>query len=141
MAYHSFFILHMQTQIQLQRTKRVRASRICRIFITHLHGDHVFGLPGLLCSISLQTYGVNIKEKSASSKMTASRPVLHLYGPQGLRRLLRTALCMSQSRLGYQFCIHELHHVPGEVWPHFNFTADQPVHPDEIYGDDIVPQV
>lgn len=49
----------------------VRLSRISRIWITHLHGDHIFGLPGLLGSRSFQD---------------AKRP-LTLYGPEGLENL------------------------------------------------------
>lgn len=52
------------TQLQLTRYK-VKRSRISRIFISHLHGDHYFGLIGLLTSMSL---------------MNRIQP-LHLHGP------------------------------------------------------------
>ena len=40
------------TQMQLARYK-IRRSRINHIFISHLHGDHYFGLPGLITSMAL----------------------------------------------------------------------------------------
>ncbi|MBN1131496.1 MAG: ribonuclease Z [Bacteroidales bacterium] len=63
------------TQIQLRRF-RLNPSRISHIFITHLHGDHVFGLFGLLSSLGL---------------MGRQREI-HLYGPEGLQVLLQDHL-------------------------------------------------
>ena len=73
------------TQHQIMRSL-VRVSQIDRIFVTHMHGDHVFGLPGLLASRSLQA---------------GSLSRVSLYGPPGLQEFLRAALDLTQTRLAY----------------------------------------
>jgi ribonuclease Z len=63
----------------------ITLSKIERIFISHLHGDHLFGLPGLLCSRSAQ----------------GAKTPLTIYGPEGVETFVQTALKVSQSYLGY----------------------------------------
>ncbi|MGM0124202.1 ribonuclease Z [Enterococcus sp. AZ194] len=72
------------TQMQILRTT-IRPRKIEKIFITHLHGDHIFGLPGLLSSRSFQGGG----------------SPLEIYGPKGIEKYIRTSLAISQTRLGY----------------------------------------
>ncbi len=60
-------------QMQMARFK-VPFSRLDNIFISHLHGDHVFGLFGLISTLD----------------MTGRLSPLHIYGPQGLDELLNT---------------------------------------------------
>ncbi|KAF1296952.1 ribonuclease Z [Enterococcus sp. JM4C] len=72
------------TQMQILRTT-IRPRKIEKIFITHLHGDHIFGLPGLLSSRSFQGGG----------------SPLEIYGPKGIEKYIRTSLAVSQTRLGY----------------------------------------
>lgn len=63
------------TQMQL-RKNRIRFGKINHIFISHLHGDHVFGLYGLLSSLSLM----------------GRKNILHLYAPENYRNILHSHL-------------------------------------------------
>ena len=79
------------TQIQIQRSS-FRAPRITKIFLTHLHGDHLFGLPGLLCTLSAAP---------------PAQPLL-LCGPVGLKEFVETTLRLSHSYLSFKYQIIEL---------------------------------
>src|SRR5215471_6032179 len=70
------------TQMQMSLYK-IRRSRIHHIFISHLHGDHYFGLPGLLTS-----YGL----------MSRTQP-LHLYAPSPLKEIIDFILNVSATVL------------------------------------------
>ncbi|OEH94571.1 ribonuclease Z [Bacillus solimangrovi] len=78
------------TQHQILHTS-IRPRRIEHIFITHLHGDHIFGLPGLLGSRSFQ---------GGTSPLT-------IFGPEGLATFVETALSVSQTHLKYPLQIIE----------------------------------
>ena len=77
------------TQHQFLRSD-LRLSQLRRIFITHMHGDHVFGLPGLLASLGL----------SGNSKG------IDLYGPDPLETFLSGSLRSSSTRIGYPMTFH-----------------------------------
>ena len=80
------------TQHQFLRSE-LRVSQLRRIFITHMHGDHVFGLPGLLASLGL-----------AGSCSDG----LDLYGPDPLRDYLEGVLRTSSTRSGYPLRTHRV---------------------------------
>ena len=67
----------------------------CTISVS-LQNSQLFGLPGLLCTISQNS--------------PEQRPPVEIYGPLGLRQFLRTTLNLSRSILGFQVAIHELCH-------------------------------
>ncbi|APC10232.1 MULTISPECIES: ribonuclease Z [Providencia] len=69
-----------------------KTPKIDKIFITHLHGDHIFGLPGLLCSRS----------------MGGATEPLTLYGPKGLKQYVETVLRVSESYMTYPLNIIEI---------------------------------
>lgn len=79
------------TQHQILNTT-IKPRKINKIFITHLHGDHIFGLPGFLSSRSFQG---------------GSDP-LYLYGPEGIRTYVETSLRISQSHLTYPLIVEEI---------------------------------
>lgn len=79
------------TQMQLSHYK-IKRSRIHHIFISHLHGDHYFGLIGLLNSMSL---------------MGREQP-LNLYGPAALMPIINMQLAAADTRLSFPLKFHAL---------------------------------
>lgn len=79
------------TQHQILHTS-IKPRRIEKIFITHLHGDHIYGLPGLLSSRSFQ---------GGDSLVT-------VYGPPGIKEYIEVSLKISKSYLKYPIEIIEL---------------------------------
>ncbi|MDR6225766.1 ribonuclease Z [Desmospora profundinema] len=79
------------TQHQILRSP-VRLPRVDRVFITHLHGDHIFGLPGLLGSRSFQ----------------GAESSLFIHAPEGLRPFVEASLKASATHLRYSLEWREL---------------------------------
>lgn len=94
-------------QLQVQKTVSVRPGKINKIFITHAHGDHSFGLPGLLCLMGQD----RDRQNSAS---------IDIYGPEGLRMWLRIAIRYSVSRIVPNYRVHELKDIP--IAPEWEFS-------------------
>ncbi|EHI1092524.1 ribonuclease BN [Shigella sonnei] len=105
------------TQHQLLHTA-FNPRKLDKIFISHLHGDHLFGLPGLLCSRS----------------MSGIIQPLTIYGPQGIREFVETALRISGSWTDYPLEIVEI--GAGEILDDGlrKVTAYPLEHPLECYG-------
>ncbi len=92
------------TQHQILRTA-VKPRKIEKIFITHLHGDHIFGLPGLLGSRSFQ---------GGTEKLT-------IYGPKGIANFVNTSLKVSTTHLLYTLEIIEIEE--GIIYEDEQFTV------------------
>eukprot|EP00177_Eucheuma_denticulatum_P004331 GFKZ01007870.1.p1 GENE.GFKZ01007870.1~~GFKZ01007870.1.p1 ORF type:complete len:762 (-),score=104.81 GFKZ01007870.1:1335-3620(-) len=79
------------------------------IFITHLHGDHIYGLPMLLASIG--KYAQHRRRKAIENGYDGSDPVVRVFGPYGTRGFIRASLYWTNP-IGVRFSVSEL--VPRE---------------------------
>uniref|UniRef100_A0A673KVH2 ElaC ribonuclease Z 1 n=1 Tax=Sinocyclocheilus rhinocerous TaxID=307959 RepID=A0A673KVH2_9TELE len=105
------------TQTQFMRSSLKAKSPY--LFISHLHGDHLFGLPGLLCTISL----------NSNPQPDQPPPCVDIYGPPGL----------SSSQLLFLYAVHELEPsdeqcpAEGHLSPALTASSDT-LHPQERPG-------
>lgn len=74
------------TQHQIMKSD-LKLTKLHEIYITHLHGDHIFGLHGLLCSLN------EVRETD-----------LYIYGPKGLKKYIDSIMCFIKN---YRVVIHE----------------------------------
>lgn len=86
------------TQVELRRHK-IKFSRIKHIFISHLHGDHYFGLVGLISTFRLLTRETE----------------LHIYAPKGLKKVITLQMKLSDSWTNYPLIFHELDSKKSEL--------------------------
>ncbi|MDB5054790.1 MAG: rnz [Bacilli bacterium] len=93
------------TQQQILHSS-VKLSKLNKLFITHLHGDHIYGLPGLL---------------SSRSNQGGITPLI-VYGPPGIQAFIDTALSVTGSHLMYPLEIVEI--SEGKVYVDDLFTVE-----------------
>lgn len=86
------------TQVQLRRNK-IKFSKINHIFISHLHGDHLYGLIGLVSTFMLLNRTND----------------LHIYGPKGIKEIITLQLRLSNSWTNYGLFFHELESTQSET--------------------------
>ena len=105
------------TQHQILHTS-IKPRKIDKIFITHLHGDHIFGLPGFLSSRSF----------------LGGEDMLTIYGPKGLQQWLELTFKLSKTHLTYPLQFVEVQQ--GLVFEDAQFTVHaMPLeHVVECYG-------
>ncbi len=106
------------TQIQLTRSD-LRPGALEAIFLTHFHGDHVNGLPGLIGSLTLN-------QRSAP---------LHIVGPRGLKRWFKCLHDLHILRPGFPVRLHEVTQAGGVLEEHdFHFVAHPLEHRVDVWG-------
>lgn len=86
------------TQVQLRKSK-IKFSRINHILISHLHGDHFFGLPGLISTF----------------RLLGRKNELHVYGPKGIKEAITLFLKLGDSWTNYPLIFHELSSTEPEI--------------------------
>lgn len=86
------------TQVQLRKNK-IKFSKINHIFISHLHGDHCYGLIGLVSTFMLLNRTTD----------------LHIYGPKGIKEIILLQLKFSNSYTTYPLFFHELYSKESQV--------------------------
>lgn len=79
------------TQRQFQKSK-LSYMQISKIFISHFHGDHFLGLPGLI-----QTMQLNDRNDP-----------LHIYGPKGIKNLVEQLLSLGYFKPNYEIVAHQI---------------------------------
>ncbi len=86
------------TQVQLRKNK-IKFSKINHVFISHLHGDHFFGLIGLISTFSLLNRNND----------------LHIYGPKGIKEIIKLQLRLSNSWPNFNLHFNELENTNSEI--------------------------
>lgn len=81
------------------RNANVKFSRIKHIFISHLHGDHFFGLPGLISTFQL----------------LGRETELHIYGPKGIKEAILLLLKLGGAWSSFYIHFHELESDVSEI--------------------------
>jgi len=79
------------TQTELRKNK-IKFSRIKHVFISHLHGDHFYGLVGLISTF----------------RLLGREADLHIYGPKGIKEIITLQLKLANSWTNYDLFFHEL---------------------------------
>ncbi|MDF5736414.1 MULTISPECIES: ribonuclease Z [unclassified Nostoc] len=92
------------TQHQIIRSE-LKISQLSRIFITHMHGDHIFGLMGLLATCGLAG---NVQR-------------IDIYGPPGLNDYIQAASRYSYTHFSYPIKVHAIR--PGVIYEDDDFTV------------------
>lgn len=105
------------TQHQILHTS-LKPRKVTKIFITHLHGDHIFGLPGFLSSRSFQ----------------GGDETLTIFGPPGLQQWIEQTLALSKTHLTYPLRFVEVQEGIIFEDAHFTIHAKELRHVVPCYG-------
>lgn len=96
------------TQMQFRRAG-LRPGKLRYVFISHFHGDHLFGLPGLLTSLQM----ANLQQE------------LHLFGPKGIAEYIRFHQTLCSFGFDYALHIHEItEETPPVIWRNAEYHVE-----------------
>ncbi|KAI0796326.1 beta-lactamase-like protein [Irpex lacteus] len=120
------------TQHQIQKSS-VKMGRISKIFITHTHGDHIFGLLPLLASRLNGAGGTadGVEDPRTQALSSQSSDPIEIYGPPGTRDYIRAGLACTHTILGGPYVVHELHALSSPS-PSASFVV--PPNPAELHN-------
>ncbi|KAG9318379.1 beta-lactamase-like protein [Chiua virens] len=98
-----------QFQLQPRGTgeETLRAQRVTKLFVTHMHADHVMGIVPFLRYILLPPATAHGSE-TLPSRPTHISPCINVYGPAGLRTFVRAILTMTLTKTAGTYAVHEL---------------------------------
>ncbi|MFJ7733956.1 ribonuclease Z [Lysinibacillus sp. NPDC097231] len=105
------------TQHQILHTS-LKPRKVTKIFITHLHGDHIFGLPGFLSSRSFQ----------------GGDEPLTIFGPKGLQQWIEQTFALSKTHLTYPIQFVEVQEGVIFEDSHFKVSASELRHVVPCFG-------
>ncbi|WP_121662689.1 ribonuclease Z [Metabacillus litoralis] len=105
------------TQHQILHTS-IKPRKIEKIFITHMHGDHIYGLPGLISSRSFQ----------------GGETPLTIYGPKGIEEFVKISLSVSHTHLTYEIEFVEIENGIIFEDESFQVIAEKLEHGIDSYG-------
>ncbi|RDB22749.1 Zinc phosphodiesterase ELAC protein 1 [Hypsizygus marmoreus] len=108
------------TQHQIQKSG-VKMGKIEKIFITHTHGDHIFGLIPLLASCMNGAGGTAEGVDDPRTEVNMEEKPLEIYGPLGTRAYVRNGISLTHTLLGSPYVVHELRSVSDPQ--HGDFTS------------------
>lgn len=86
------------TQVQLRKAK-IKFSKINHIFISHLHGDHIFGLIGFLSSLQL----------------LGKKTPMHIFGPEGIQDFIENQFKHTQAFSSFELIFYELNNTDSRL--------------------------
>lgn len=81
----------------------IKPTRVSKIFISHNHGDHIFGLPGLLCRLGAAV--------ASSYDLQTIKPI-EIYAPEGTLDYIRASMQLTYSKTTIPYVVHELKNIP-----------------------------